>query len=59
MDRLEQAMTNLTWLKGNANKDHEEEMNLPRDLPQSRSNLKSIPEFDVLLLWEIFEEKIY
>ena len=50
MDRLEQAMTNLTWLMGNANKDHEKEMNLPRDLPQSRSNLKSIPEFDVLLL---------
>lgn len=32
-DRLEQAIVDLTRLMGNANKNREEERNLPGDLP--------------------------
>ena len=35
-DRLEQTMIDLAWLMSNANRDCEEGMNLPGDLPQGR-----------------------
>jgi hypothetical protein len=44
MDRLDQAITCLTWLLDDANKDHKKERNLPRDLPRGRLNPKPIPE---------------
>jgi len=39
------------------NKDHKEERKLPRDLPQSRSNPKYIPEFDVHSIMRDFQRK--
>jgi len=35
-DRLEQTIVDLAWLMSNANRDYEEGMNLPGDLPQGK-----------------------
>jgi hypothetical protein len=39
LDRLEQTIIDLDWLMDNANKNHEEEKNLPRDSPRGGPNL--------------------
>ena len=39
LDRLEQTIIDLDWLMDNANKNHEEKKNLPRDSPRGGPNL--------------------
>jgi hypothetical protein len=49
---LKQTITDLVWIIGNANKDHEEERNLHGDLPWDRSNPLPIPKYDDILFYE-------
>jgi len=52
MNRLEQTITDLTQLMGDANMNHKEERNLLGDLPRGRLNLVPIIEFDEIPFYD-------
>jgi len=51
-DCLEQTITDLAQLMGFANKDREEERNLPRNLPPNRPNPIPILEFNDITFYD-------